>query len=92
MSIFHPDFKLKPYWWEAYAPQALPEIPLPKKVAVLVVGAGYAGLSAARELARNGVEVLVIDSGEPGFGASTQCGQGLPQKTIVARRGQAIPE
>jgi glycine/D-amino acid oxidase-like deaminating enzyme len=74
MSIFHPDFKLKPYWWEAYAPQALPEIPLPKKVAVLVVGAGYAGLSAARELARNGVEVLVIDSGEPGFGASTRSG------------------
>ena len=74
MSIFHSNFQLKPYWWEAYAPQALPELSLPKKVAVLVVGAGYAGLSAARELARNGVDVLVLDSGEPGFGASTRSG------------------
>jgi glycine/D-amino acid oxidase-like deaminating enzyme len=74
MSIFHSDFQLKPYWWDAYAPQALPELTLPKSVAVIVVGAGYAGLSAARELARQGVEVLVIDSSEPGFGASTRSG------------------
>ncbi len=74
MSIFHADFQLKPYWWEAYTPQPMPEIALPKTVAALVVGAGYAGLSAARELARNGVEVLVLDSGEPGFGASTRSG------------------
>ncbi len=74
MSIFHADFKLKPYWWEAYTPQILPELALPKTVSVVVVGAGYAGLSAARELARNGVEVLVLDSGEPGFGASTRSG------------------
>ena len=74
MSIFHADFQLKPYWWEAYTPQILPELTLPKSVAVVVVGAGYAGLSAARELTRNGVEVLVLDSGEPGFGASTRSG------------------
>ena len=74
MSIYHTDFQLKPYWWEAYAPTALPEMALPKRVATVVVGAGYAGLSAARELARNGVDVLVIDSGEPGFGASTRSG------------------
>jgi glycine/D-amino acid oxidase-like deaminating enzyme len=74
MSIFHADFQLKPYWWEAYTPQILPELTLPKAAAVVVIGAGYAGLSAARELARNGVEVLVLDSGEPGFGASTRSG------------------
>ncbi len=72
--LFHANFKAMPFWWEAHKPTALPEIELPKSVAVAIVGAGYAGLSAALELARNGVECLVLDAAEPGFGASTRNG------------------
>jgi len=44
------------------------------RVDVLVVGAGYTGLSAALTLARAGRHVLVCDAGEPGLGASTRNG------------------
>ena len=35
-----------PYWWEASPLKPLSQQPLPQKVDVLIVGAGYAGLSA----------------------------------------------
>ena len=85
-SIFHNDFKLKPYWWEAYEPQPLPEQGLPQDVPVAIVGAGYAGLSAALELARNGVEVLVLDAADPGFGASTRNGGMVSGGVNVGKR------
>jgi glycine/D-amino acid oxidase-like deaminating enzyme len=73
-SIFSKDFKAKPYWWDSYTPAALPDITLPKDVAVAIIGAGYAGLNAALELAKHGIEALVLDAAEPGFGASTRNG------------------
>jgi glycine/D-amino acid oxidase-like deaminating enzyme len=64
-----------PYWWEAWQPTAEgAEGPLPSRSHVAIVGAGYAGLSAAIELADNGVEVTVIEANAPGFGASTRSG------------------
>jgi gamma-glutamylputrescine oxidase len=68
-----------PYWWEA-APRepaneaATGETALPGKVDVVVVGAGYAGLSAALTLAQAGRSVLVCEAGPPGFGASSRSG------------------
>jgi glycine/D-amino acid oxidase-like deaminating enzyme len=73
-SIFSKEFKAKPYWWDAYQPVALPEQPLPKDVPVAIVGAGYAGMNAALELSRHGIESLVLDAAEPGFGGSTRNG------------------
>jgi glycine/D-amino acid oxidase-like deaminating enzyme len=74
-SVFHPDFKAMPYWWEAWRPTPDGfEGPLPARADVAVVGAGYAGISAAIELADNGVSVVVIEANEPGFGASTRSG------------------
>jgi len=64
-----------PYWWEdAGAPAAPPEAPLPKRVDVLVIGAGLTGLSAARTLAKGGRSVLVLDALAPGMGASSRNG------------------
>ena len=51
-----------------------PPAPLPASVDVVVVGGGYAGLSAARELASAGRSVLVLDAGPLGSGASTRNG------------------
>ena len=89
--IFHNNFKAIPFWWEDYAPQTLPEIGLPKDVRVAIVGAGYAGLSAALELSRQGVEVLVLDASEPGFGASTRSGGMVSGGVNVGKRYMSKP-
>ncbi len=90
-DIFHKDFKAAPYWWEEYRPQALPEIDLPSEVRVAIIGAGYAGLSAALELARAGVECLVLDAAEPGFGASTRSGGMVSGGVNVGKRYMSKP-
>jgi glycine/D-amino acid oxidase-like deaminating enzyme len=71
---FHPDFKPSPYWWEAYRPTAGEMVEIPSKIDVAIVGAGYAGLSAAIELADLGVRAVVLEAGVPGQGASTRSG------------------
>lgn len=63
-----------PYWWEAAPLTELPQRSLPKRCDVLVVGAGYAGLSAALTLARAGRGVHVLEKDTPGEGASTRNG------------------
>lgn len=90
-AIFHKDFKATPYWWEEYTPQSLPEIKLPREVRVAIIGAGYAGLSAALELARAGVECLVFDAAEPGFGASTRSGGMVSGGVNVGKRYLSKP-
>ena len=65
----------RPYWHEAYAPIADPTPqPLPQRVDVCVIGAGYTGTIAALTLARGGASVAVLDRHEPGWGASTRNG------------------
>lgn len=71
--IFAPGFKTDPYWWEA-APPDHSQAPLPDRVDVAIVGSGYAGLTAALELARSGLRVAVLDAGPLGIGASTRSG------------------
>jgi glycine/D-amino acid oxidase-like deaminating enzyme len=73
-EIFHKDFKARPFWWEAHEPKPLAEFALPKEARVVIVGAGYAGLSAALELHREGLDCLVLDANEPGFGGSSRNG------------------
>ena len=90
-AIFHKEFKAKPFWWEAYAPQSLPEIALRKEMRVVIVGAGYAGLSSALEFARQGVETLVLDAAEPGFGASTRSGGMVSGGVNVGKRYMSKP-
>ena len=73
-TVFHPDFKPKPFWWEAYQPTAQDPVDLPKQAPVAIVGGGFAGLSTALELAKNGVKSVVLEANELGFGASTRNG------------------
>jgi glycine/D-amino acid oxidase-like deaminating enzyme len=73
-TIFHPDFTPSPYWWEAWTPNSDGSADLPTKADVAIVGAGYAGLSAALEFGRAGTEVVVIEANEFGSGASSRNG------------------
>jgi glycine/D-amino acid oxidase-like deaminating enzyme len=62
--------------WAATAEPAVDTPPLDASISaeVLIVGAGYTGLSTALHLAGQGVKVCVIDANEPGWGASGRNG------------------
>ena len=52
----------------------VPAHPLPDTADVVVVGGGITGLSAARELARAGASVVLLESRTLGWGASSRSG------------------
>ena len=92
---FTEDFRHAPFWWDARAPRdPEPGTPLPARVDVLIVGAGVTGMEAGRALAAAGRDVLVVDAGTPGEGASTrnagQIGRNFkhPYSEVKATRGQ----
>lgn len=95
MSLFAADAAPigRPYWWEDRpAPPDLPDRP-PERTDVLVIGAGYTGLSAALTAAEAGAAVAVLDAGRPGDGASSRNGgmfgahPRLPFETVADRFG-----
>jgi glycine/D-amino acid oxidase-like deaminating enzyme len=63
-----------PLWVDNAPMPELPAPPLPERVDVLIVGAGYTGLSAARETALAGRSTLVLDAGAMGNGCSSRNG------------------
>jgi glycine/D-amino acid oxidase-like deaminating enzyme len=58
----------------AHAALSTPPIDADRTVSVAIVGAGFAGLSAALHLAEAGVDVCVLEANEPGWGASGRNG------------------
>ncbi|HEV8211534.1 MAG TPA: FAD-dependent oxidoreductase, partial [Vicinamibacterales bacterium] len=68
---------------------------VPARADVVVVGAGYTGLSAARQLARAGASVAVIEREQAGWGASSRnggqvlTGMKLEPGALVARFGES---
>src|SRR5436305_15194996 len=95
--IFHPDFQPRPYWWEAYTPTSGELVPIPREARVAIVGGGYAGLSAALELAKHGVDAVVLERGALGVGASTRNGGSVSGgvnigKSFSGRAAEVAPE
>src|SRR5687768_2019279 len=72
MSMQHPQSL-----WSSTA--AIPAPNLPRlhgelSTDVAIIGAGYTGLAAAHHLSRAGVECLVVDANDAGWGASGRNG------------------
>jgi glycine/D-amino acid oxidase-like deaminating enzyme len=67
---------------------------LPETIDVAVVGGGFCGLSAARTLAKRGVNVAVLEAETLGWGASSRnggmvlTGMKLPVPTLIKRYGR----
>jgi len=70
--------------------------PLPDRVEVAVIGAGFTGLSAARTLAKRGVKVAVLESESIGWGASSRnggmvlTGMKLGVKQLISMYGREL--
>lgn len=73
---FHFTRPVDSYWEASADPLDIGTPPLESEQSceVAVIGAGYTGLSAALELAENGVEVRVLEAGHVGWGASGRNG------------------
>jgi glycine/D-amino acid oxidase-like deaminating enzyme len=87
--------KEKNYWLETVTtPPAQSARDLPDSIDVAVVGAGFCGLSAARTLAKRGVNVAVLEAETFGWGASSRnggmvlTGMKLPVPTLIKRYGR----
>lgn len=69
---------------------------LPARADVVVVGAGFTGLSAARALAKSGARVVVLESNTVGWGASSRnggmvlTGLKLSAETLAKRYGMEL--
>lgn len=90
---FHPAFQAAPYWWEAAAPEDARDAPLPERADIAVIGSGFAGLSAALEAARGGADVVVLDGGPLGGGASSRSGGMVSsgQKLVLTEALAGLP-
>jgi len=73
-DIFTADFKTEPYWLDDVEPPASGATELPATADVVIIGAGYTGLSAAIETARGGRSTVVVDAERAGWGCSTRNG------------------
>jgi len=69
-----PDFTPGAFWDRERESVASPDAALPASVDAAIIGAGYTGLSAAREIARAGRSTLVFDQGPIGGGCSSRNG------------------
>lgn len=69
-----PGYGDRVLWQDTASPHPVATAELPGAVDVVVVGAGYAGLSAAAALARRQRSVVVLDAHDLGWGASTRNG------------------
>jgi glycine/D-amino acid oxidase-like deaminating enzyme len=84
-TVFHPDFKARPYWWDAIDMGNDLPAELQSKADVVIVGGGLTGLNCAIELGRGGAQAVVLDAEALGFGASTRNGGGVSGGNNVAK-------
>ena len=74
-SRLNTDYERRPYWHSTMP--ALPDRSgreLPETADAVVIGGGYTGMAAARQLALQGATTILLEATKLGFGASTRNG------------------
>ncbi len=88
-------YRETPLWWDDTTFPSVPATPLPDRADVVVIGAGFTGLSAAMRLGAHGRHVVVVDGGALAEGASGRnagmihAGVRRDLETLERRYGQA---
>lgn len=74
--------------WEATAEPArdFPVLSGEQQADVVIIGAGYTGLSAAHHIAKNGLSPIVLEANRPGWGASGRNGGVITAKFRLSFR------
>jgi len=86
------------YWLTTVQMPATAAQPLPERVDVAIVGAGFTGLSAALALAKRGARVVVLESETIGWGASSRnggmvlTGLKLGVNTLISKYGRELTQ
>jgi glycine/D-amino acid oxidase-like deaminating enzyme len=86
----------KTFWLDTVQMPVPASLPLPARVDVAVIGAGFTGLSAARTLAKGGARVAVLEAETVGWGASSRnggmvlTGLKLDASTLISRYGKKV--
>src|SRR5215813_5395017 len=76
----------------------IPQQPLPERVDVAILGAGFTGLSAARTLAKYGAKIAVLEAQTVGWGASSRnggmvlTGLKLGATDLISRYGKEVTQ
>jgi glycine/D-amino acid oxidase-like deaminating enzyme len=82
--------KLTPYWLDTATPSGdYRRTPVPERVDIAIVGAGFTGLSAALEAVQHGASVVVLDQHTVGWGASGRNG-GMATTGLAIGFGKAL--
>jgi len=68
------NYQERTYWLDTVSIPRGTDGPLPEAVDVVVIGAGFTGLSAARTIAKHGARVAVLEAKSIGWGASSRNG------------------
>jgi glycine/D-amino acid oxidase-like deaminating enzyme len=90
------QFKDSNYWLTTVAMPSGTSGELPTHADVAIIGAGFTGLSAARALAKRGINVVVLEANTIGWGASSRnggmvlTGLKLSPETLAKRYGMEL--
>ena len=86
------------YWLTTVAMPAAPAAPLAATTDVVIIGAGFTGLSAALALAKLGAKVVLLESETTGWGASSRnggmvlTGLKLGVNELIAKYGREVTQ
>lgn len=95
-ELFSPEFESRSYWLDICEQIEVLKHELPAEADVVIIGAGYTGLNAALQTAKEGLSTLVVDAGAAGAGCSMRNGGQVSTsvkpgyETLKRRYGEAV--
>jgi gamma-glutamylputrescine oxidase len=86
-EVWTPMAPVASLWADTAAPlPAFPKLAGEVKADVVIIGAGYTGLSAAHHIAKSGLSPVVLEANHPGWGASGRNGGVITAKFRLSFR------